>query len=59
VGAVFGDTCCREVDEPTRRILRRHHRPYLRDCDPMTGEVIRSSKTTAVRYAGELVHMDV
>ena len=33
------------------------------ECDPMTGEVIRASKTTAVRYErdrpGELVHMDV
>ena len=32
-------------------------------CDPLTGEVIRASKTTAVRYErdrpGELVHMDV
>jgi len=31
--------------------------------DPLTGEVIRASKTTAVRYErdrpGELVHMDV
>jgi len=37
--------------------------PYLRECDPLTGEVIRASKTTAVRYErstpGELVHMDV
>jgi transposase InsO family protein len=45
------------------RILRRHRVPYLRECDPMTGEVIRSSKATAVRYererSGELVHMDV
>jgi transposase InsO family protein len=45
------------------RILRRHHVPYLRDLDPITGEVIRASKTTAVRYErerpGELVHMDV
>jgi transposase len=45
------------------RILRRHHVPYLRECDPLTGEVIRSSKQTAVRYErdrpGELVHMDV
>lgn len=44
-------------------ILRRHHVPYLRDCDPLTGEVIRASKTTAVRYErehpGELVHVDV
>ena len=45
------------------RILRRHGVPYLRECDPMTGEAIRSSKQTAHRYerdrAGELVHMDV
>jgi transposase InsO family protein len=45
------------------RILRRHRLPYLRECDPMTGEVIRSSKLTAIRYErdrpGELVHMDV
>jgi hypothetical protein len=44
-------------------ILRRHHVPYLRECDPLTGEVIRASKTTAVRYEhpypGSLVHMDV
>lgn len=45
------------------RILRRHNVPRLAVCDPMTGEVIRASKTTAVRYErerpGELVHMDV
>lgn len=45
------------------RILRRHRVPYLRECDPMTGEVIRASKTTAHSYErerpGELVHMDV
>lgn len=45
------------------RILRRHGVPYLRECDPMTGEVIWSSKATTVRYErakpGELVHMDV
>lgn len=45
------------------RILRRHGVPRLAVCDPMTGEVIRASKTTAVRYErarpGELVHMDV
>ena len=45
------------------RILRRHGVPYLRECDPITGEVIRASKHTAVRYErdrpGELVHMDV
>ena len=55
-----------ELGLPTRtvsRILRRHQVPYLRECDPLTGELIRSSKTTAVRYErdrpGELVHMDV
>ncbi|OBH36461.1 transposase [Mycobacterium sp. E342] len=44
-------------------ILRRHQVPYLRECDPLTGAVIRASKTTAVRYErarpGELIHMDV
>jgi transposase InsO family protein len=44
-------------------ILRRHRVPYLRECDPLTGEVIRASKTTAIRYEravpGDLVHMDV
>jgi transposase InsO family protein len=55
-----------EVGVPPRtvaRILRRHGVPYLRECDPMTGDVIRSSKQTAQRYEreqpGELVHMDV
>jgi transposase len=45
------------------RILRRHRLPYLRECDPLTGTVIRASKATAIRYErarpGELVHMDV
>jgi transposase InsO family protein len=45
------------------RILRRHHVPRIAECDPMTGEVIRASKTTAIRYErdhpGDLVHMDV
>jgi transposase InsO family protein len=55
-----------ELGVPARtvsRILRRHNIPRLAVCDPMTGEVIRASKTTAVRYErdrpGELVHMDV
>jgi len=55
-----------KVGVPARtvsRILRRHDVPYLRECDPMTGEVIRSSKQTAIRYErdqpGELVHVDV
>ena len=45
------------------RILRRHQVPYLRELDRLTGVLIRSSKTTAIRYErqhpGELVHMDV
>lgn len=45
------------------RILSRHDVPPLRALDPITGEMIRASKTTAARYErdrpGELVHMDV
>jgi transposase InsO family protein len=45
------------------RVLARHGLPRLALLDPITGEVIRASKTTAVRYErdrpGELVHMDV
>ena len=55
-----------ELGIPARivsRILRRHAAPYLRELDPVTGQVVRASKTTAVRYErdrpGELVHMDV
>ena len=55
-----------ELDVPARtvnRILRRHKVPLLCECDPLTGEVIRASKTTAIRYErdrpGDLVHMDV
>src|SRR5690625_4102232 len=55
-----------ELGVPARtvsRVLRRAGAPYLRELDPMTGEQIRSSKSTAVRYErsrpGELVHVDV
>jgi transposase InsO family protein len=45
------------------RILRRHQLPRLVECDPLTGQPIRASKTTAVRYErptpGDLIHMDV
>jgi transposase InsO family protein len=45
------------------RILRRHQIPRLRQLDPITGLVIKASKTTTVRYErdqpGDLVHMDV
>jgi transposase InsO family protein len=60
------DRLAEEVGVPARtigRILRRHDVPRLAECDPMTGEAIRSSKATTVRYErdrpGELVHMDV
>jgi transposase InsO family protein len=55
-----------ELGIPARtvtRILRRHGVPRLAECDPLTGGVIRASKTTARRYQrdrpGELLHMDV
>ena len=45
------------------RVLARHQLPALALLDPITGQVVRASKTTAVRYEkdrpGELVHMDV
>jgi transposase InsO family protein len=45
------------------RIIARAGLPHLVELDPMTGERIRASKTTTVRYEreqpGELVHMDV
>ena len=60
------DRLADEVGVPARtisRILRRYEIPYLCECDPLTGEVIRASKTTAVRYEretpGELIHVDV
>ncbi len=55
-----------ELGVPARtvsRVLRRHQLPHLRLLDPLTGQVIRSSKSTTVRYErsrpGELVHVDV
>ena len=55
-----------ELGVPARtvsRVLARHRMPRLCTMDPLTGRVIRASKTTAVRYErerpGELVHMDV
>lgn len=60
------DWIAAELGVPARtvsRILARHQLPHLAMLDPMTGLVIRASKTTAVRYErdrpGELVHMDV
>jgi transposase InsO family protein len=55
-----------ELGVPPRtvsRVLARHRLPRLAVLDPITGALIKSSKTTAVRYErarpGELVHMDV
>ena len=55
-----------ELGVPTRtvsRVLARNGVPRLCTLDPITGEQIKASKTTAVRYErdrpGELVHMDV
>lgn len=55
-----------ELGVPARtvsRVLTRRGEPHLCTLDPLTGEQIRSSKVTAVRYErerpGELVHMDV
>ena len=60
------DQLTHHVGVPARtitRILRRNGMARLHDCDPLTGGVIRASKTTAVRYErerpGELVHVDV
>jgi transposase InsO family protein len=55
-----------ELGVPARtvsRVLARHGLPRLAMLDPITGNLIRASKATAVRYErgrpGELVHMDV
>jgi transposase InsO family protein len=55
-----------ELGVPARtvsRVLVRRGLPRLAALDPMTGQLIRSSKATAVTYErsapGELVHMDV
>jgi transposase InsO family protein len=55
-----------EVGLPARtvsRVLARHQVPPLCMLDPISGQVLRASKATAVRYErqrpGELVHMDV
>jgi transposase InsO family protein len=55
-----------ELGVPTRtvsRVIARRGLPRLCELDSITGEQIRASKATAVRYErdrpGELVHMDV
>ena len=53
----------RVPERTVTRILRRAGVPCIPECDPMTGEVIRASRSTARRYErafpGELVHVDV
>jgi transposase InsO family protein len=45
------------------RILRRHDVPRLADCDPVTGTLIRATRSSGRRYEhpepGDLVHVDV
>jgi transposase InsO family protein len=60
------DWLAAELGVPARtvsRVLARHRVPRLCALDPITGELIRSSKLTAVRYErdrpGQLGHMDV
>lgn len=60
------DELARLTGVPARtvsRILRRAGVPYLWQCDPVTGEQIRASKVTAIRYEhdrpGDLLHIDV
>jgi transposase InsO family protein len=55
-----------ETGVPARtvsRVLARHGMPRLAELDPITGQRIRASKQTALRYErqrpGELAHMDV
>ena len=55
-----------ELGVPPRtvsRVLARNGVPRLAMLDPITGQVIKASKTTTIRYQrdrpGELVHMDV
>ena len=57
------DWLAAELGVPARtvsRVLARHRVPRLAVLDPLTGQVIRASKATAVRYErerpGELVH---
>jgi transposase InsO family protein len=59
-----GIACQLEVSPRTvSRILAREGVPHLARLDPISGQLLRASKTTAVRYErarpGELVHMDV
>lgn len=58
-----GNTAAARTGSVPSRVLRRHQVPHLRECDPLTGALIRSSKATSLRYEkdhqGEVIHMDV
>jgi transposase len=60
------DEVARRTGIPPRtvsRILARHGRPPLAWLDPTTGQLIRASRSTALRYEreapGDLIHVDV
>lgn len=60
------DWVAAELDVPARtvsRVLARHGVPHLNELDSITGELLRASRKTTLRYErdrpGELVHMDV
>jgi transposase InsO family protein len=60
------DEVARRTGVPPRtvsRILARHDRPPLAWLDPTTGQLIRASRSTALRYErdapGDLIHIDV
>jgi transposase InsO family protein len=60
------DEVARRTGVPPRtvsRILARHGRPPLAWLDPTTGQLIRASRSTALRYEreapGDLIHIDV
>ena len=60
------DEVARRTGVPARtvsRILARHGRPPLAWLDPTTGQLIRASRSTALRYErdapGDLIHVDV
>ena len=60
------EVLARRTGVPARtitRILRRHDRPRLADCDPVTGTLIRAHRRSGRRYEhpepGDLVHVDV
>jgi hypothetical protein len=60
-GAV--EPCHRGSQRTISRILTRRGLPPLASCDPVTGVLIRATRSTAVRYErqrpGELIHVDV